>query len=350
VSTLEYIYWKPFVENAHAAQELRAIDYRVDQENAEGTFVNGYLSNTPKDYKFNWDSGFRVGLGYNFPCDKWGVVFVWTHYRTEVESRLNGSAAVELSGTTEVTNAKVPAPYFIIGDYLSPFLYSRNAEIDSKWTFQFNQVDLDFFRDFYVGPSLSLRPYAGLRSIFLSQKINVSGQYDLFTPAVGNLAYHSLNVEQRLFSEFKGFGIKGGLKSNWEFFCGLSLYGDLGLSAVYSCYTTMHRTNLIGLSDDVVIPKTAITQEIPYNFNELKVFADFAFGIEWRRPFNCDQNIFHFRLGWEHHMLFKASHFNSLANDQLLFDNSRRPGGTRFATSDGDISLYGFVFAIGVSF
>lgn len=348
VATLEYLYWKPFVENAHAAQEQQAIDYRVDHSSAQGTFANGYLANRPKDYKFNWDSGFRVGLGYNFPCDKWGMIFVWTHYRTAIDSRLNGSASIDESGSTDLLNAKIPAPYFIMGDYLEPFFYCRTAEIGSKWTFQFNQVDLDFFRDFYVGCALSLRPYAGLRSIFLAQKINVSGRYNVHPNA--DLIYKTLDIEQRLLSEFKGFGIKGGLKSNWEFFCGLSLYGDVGLSAVYSCFTTMHRSEFIGVANSLQTPKTALTHEIPYDFNELKVFADFALGLEWRRPFNCNQNVFHFRLGWEHHMLFKASHFLSLNNNQLLFENSRPPAGTRFLTSDGDISLYGFVFAIGVSF
>lgn len=348
VATLEYLYWKPFVENAHAAQVQEAIDYHFDEPGNNGTFADGFLSNRPKDYKFDWDSGFRVGLGYNFPCDKWGVIFVWTHYLTDVDARLNGSSDVRSSGNTYTVNADVPAPYFMMGDFLRPFLYSNTAQINSTWTFQLNQIDLDFFRDFYVGCALSLRPYAGLRSIFLQQKINVAADYAINPGA--NFAYKSIDIDQRLFSEFKGFGIKGGLKSNWEFFCGLSLYGDVGLSAIYSCFKTMHRTDIIGITVAPAPPKTALTLELPYDFNELKVFADFALGLEWMRPFNCNRNIFHFRLGWEHHMLFKASHFLSLANDQLLFDNDQPPTGARFLTSDGDISLYGFVFAAGISF
>ncbi len=348
VGTLEYLYWKPFVENAHVTQVLEAHNFRFDSDT--GAYTSGKLTNRPKDYKFEWDGGFRVGLGYNFPCDKWGIALIWTHYQTEFSSLFQGSGCTQGS---EGIDAAVPAPYFLVGDLLRPFLYATSARLESKWNFQFNQIDLDFFRDFYVGCSLSLRPYAGLRAIFVKQKIKSCAEYTF--PDNGIVAFfRDIKVNQRLMSEFKGVGINGGMKSNWEFFCGLSLYGDIGLSAIYSAYTTDAQLDYLGLPLDAG-EKSALSTSVPYDFELLKVFADFALGIEWREPFNCCQNVFHLRLGWEHHMLFKASYFNSIANDQLLYDQTfsgvtQPPTGARFATSDGDISLYGFVFAIGVSF
>ena len=123
VATIEYLYWKPFVENAHAAQLLVAENYTLSETN-----VTGKLTNMPVDPHFNWKSGFRLGIGYNFPCDKWGVAFIWTHYMTMVDTFLNGNATVTnpVSGTY-VVNGENPAPYFITGDYLRPFSIPLSA-------------------------------------------------------------------------------------------------------------------------------------------------------------------------------------------------------------------------------
>ena len=184
-----------------------------------------------------------------------------------------------------------------------------------------------------------MRPYVGLRTLFIRQTINSSGNYTLSNAAIS--PFTSFETEQRLKSGCRGVGLLAGLKTNWEFYCDVSLYGDFSLSAVYSSFKTENISTLIGVPFDASDQLTALTHEIPYNFQDLKVFADLSLGLEWRHSFNCDQNVFHLRFGWEHHLLFKTSNFFSITNGELFIIDDELPSGTRFEQSCGDISLYG---------
>ena len=228
-----------------------------------------------KDYNFNWDSGFRIGLGYGFPCDTWGLALVWTHYRTDAFFSDSGFSSVGELGSAEIIDGiQMPVPNFISGLLTAGLISFQNGFLETKWDFQFNQVDLDFFRNFYVGRALSLKPYVGLRALYLKNRINSHADYEGKYPAVATVFFPatSIVIDQCLVSDFKSFGLKGGLETYWEVMCGLGIYGNVGLSLLYAHYETNQKLDYI--PNDTTNPtsgKQIINARTPYNYNCLKL-------------------------------------------------------------------------------
>lgn len=330
---IDYLYWKPFVENAQPC-----LLYNVDKipGNPNAAYTINPVSR-PKDFHYDWDSGFRVALGYGFPCDKWGLALSWSHFRTDAKFAENGSTTSHQDGS--FTDVKVPLPGFFNGPLSSILQLLGHSSLSSKWEFQFNQIDLDFFRDFYVGCSLSIKPYVGLRALIVNNTIKTISEYDDAAPTI-----LQANIAQNLRSNFKAFGLKGGLESFWEVMCGLGVYGNVGASIIYANYDTSNKTYISQLT----LSSERLHQNIetPYKFQTLKMMSDLAIGVQWREPINCNQNLFVIKAGWEHHMILQGSQFQTILTGQSA-GSIAPPSPYVFA---GDISLYGFVFSIGLSF
>ena len=337
---IEYIYWKPYVDNAQAADLLTADS--VPTHGFQHNTTN--YTSTPQDFRFDWDSGFRVGLGYGFPEDKWGLSLTWTHYRTDACFDASGFGTYS-SGSSLQTNVKVPLPGFLDSGFVSFLVGAQDANVVSKWNFQFNQVDLDFFRDFYVGCSLSIKPYVGLRALFLKQTVNALSQYTIvdedYIEDLGNVTY-----AQYLRSDFKSFGLKAGLESYWEVVCGLGIYGNLGTSLLYAHYKTDHQLQY----RDEYSTGNRINAELPFQFNTLKLTSDLAIGIEWRKPVNCNQNLIVVKGGWEHHQILNGSQFRNVGRLNYTDEDDSFFTFPKSAPTNGNISLYGFVFSVALSF
>ena len=343
---LEYLYWKPFVNNAQAADIFIADNIPI---NVPMT-ANSHFTTLSQDFKYDWDSGFRVGLGYGFPCDKWGLSLTWTHYRTDAYYEANGFGSyTAFSGKELAENVNIPIPGFLGSNYTGVLIGADTGIVTSKWDFQLNQLDLDFFRDFYVGCSLSIKPYVGLRALILKQGINSISQYTF----PGNENYEgyitSASISQILRSDFKSFGLKAGLESYWEVVCGLGVYGNLGTSILYTHYKTDHQLQWRIVSDDLSF-NTRVSSELPYDFNTLKMTGDLSIGIEWRKPINCNQNLIIVKGGWEHHIILNGSELRRSERDNLILEDTVIPAATRGVSTNGNISLYGFAFSVALAF
>ncbi len=341
---ISYLYWKPYIENAHAA-EVVSTDRIVASSDQPNATLGGATRTENKDFKFDWDSGFRVGLGIGFPCDKWGIAVNWTHYRTDASYSDRGNSTITSDGNnTLITNAKIPLPGFYNDQSIRVgAITQQSSELDSDWDFQFNVVDLDLFRNYYVGCSLAIKPYVGLRALFLKSQIDSFAQYEGSSDEafLGNL-----KIAQHLRSDFKGVGLKGGVDSFYELMCGLGIYGDIGAAVIYGNYDLKHRAlTIAGPISDQDNQTYVAENELPFCYDTLRLMTDLKIGLEWRETFNCNQNMVIIKAGWEHHLLVNGSQF------QTLESSGGTPGVPPPAKqTGGDLSLYGFVFSIGVSF
>lgn len=347
---LEYLYWKPFVEHAHPCTLITSDRINVGIPISQAS--SSHTTSRNKDFRFDWDSGFRVGLGYGFPCDKWGLALTWTHYRTDAFFSESGFGSFD---TDEgfVKDVKMPIPGFISSDQTGLLIGFQTGSLAAKWNFQFNQVDLDFFRDFYVGCSLSLKPYVGLRALILKNTIDSYAQYQVADQDISNFGFpfNQSTFSQRLRSDLKSFGLKGGLESFWEVTCGLGVYGNVGASLIYANYETENKTQISGTTIDNGGLKVTGDVETPYWFQTLKMMSDLSIGIQWRQAINCNQNLVVIKAGWEHHMLLQGSQFQTITADRFTAVGGANAFSVQRAVANsGDISLYGFVFSVGFSF
>lgn len=330
--SLEFLYWRPFIENNTAAQVLILDGYSRTREINNSS----HFTCVQKDFKYDWDSGFRVGIGYSFPCDRWGVNLAWTHYLTDASFTDEGFIKSTVVGFNTFFTGAMPFPSNLDASELIDIIFSEeNGSLAAKWHFQFNQIDLDIARQFYVGCALSVKPYLGLRMLLVKNRQFTEASYETFRlrDPSQDRAYNL-----KLWSDFKGLGLKAGLECHYELFCGLGIYGNADSALLFTEY---HINNTL----DRVMPASNKHRhfnrhEAPFSYHALRFMTDLALGIEWREPINCNQSLLVLKAGWEHHLIVGGHRFNKT---DTVFN-----GITNHVS--GDISLYGLVFSIGLSF
>ena len=163
-----------------------------DSTQVTNTIENGILisrlTGKAREPDFNWDSGFRMGVGYefaNYPSD---IGVYWTHYNPHADHDHH--------------------------DY---------------WNIDFNVVDVRYgwASPWLVDCTMNsiLTPFGGLRCTRINQKI-----FSRFVSSEDGAL--TLSTE-RSREEFLGIGPLLGIEGDWGIRCGFSLYGNLAVAILY---------------------------------------------------------------------------------------------------------------------
>lgn len=335
-----YLYWKPYQDNNAWTNTITPKD-SLDSSFADiGAFYsNNQIEGTSKDVKYDWDSGFRVFFGVDLPCHYWSLGATWTHFDTDVKGEQN-------------LNQGILVPSFMKN---FPFSFpSINADTkyisegSALWKLRFNQLDFDLKRTYLLGHGITITPYVGLKSLFLQQRYSIEYQMNFSDESDDRGAIYFQNYKQTLGSEFKSFGLKAGLKSNYELFCGLGLFGDFSLASVFGNMTSSTQFTPYVLDEDSQI-QPGSSYHLKQDQDCLKTLLDVSFGLEWRTLYDCQDNLFYLRFGWEHHTLFDQNNF---MNIDFIFPSG--VGATSAiinkGVQGGNLYLYGWTLSLGVHF
>jgi len=178
---------------------------------------------------YDWDPGFRVGLGYNSCYDGWDLYTYWTRFHNKSsqtlrnydfsdESSMLAILLPVLNIDINLLNAGQPT----LG---TPEIGYCKATVD----IDYDTADLLLDRDFFIGKSLALKPFFGLKALFLKQKFFV--RYADPDPANnwGPLMPYDIKLENK----YWGVGPKIGLNTNWYLIKELKLFANLAADLVY---------------------------------------------------------------------------------------------------------------------
>ena len=325
----DFLYWRPSVEGNTFARSVDVIP--------SGT---GDVSSIHyQDYDYEWRAGFRLGLDAILPCDTWTTSLDWTHF----DHKESGSAASALP--TE----SISLPYLYADNFFNFGTVSVNSStVNATWHVKLDVLDFVLSREFYTGCSVTLRPWAGVRALFLQQKVNGSSAISVnFTG--GGTDFSTLSTAgttAALSSSFDGVGAVAGLSSTWTVVCDFGFYGDVSASLLYG----RSKSNLNGSYSNALflppIPFRPIGINWEHNTNALKANLDAAFGVQWRHSFDSFISSMTLRAGWEGHIYFSQ---NTLPQIKSVV-----PGGPETINFDtqsyGDISFQGLVVSAAFSF
>jgi len=317
----EWLYMKPAVDENYFSEKT-----------VYAPGASGCISRQAPN--LNWDSGFRVNLGFNLPCDQWALnvsyLYFWTT-ASHSDAFANNFPVINPGETVPLAGGIVPVLFNNVSEF-----FNGDYSTAGHWKWQFNQLDIDFSRISMINRSITLTPRAGFRFIWSEQQLNTAFAF--------SGAGDSLQVGTYNKNRIDGFGIKFGLDSTWDIgFCGLSLYGNFDYSVLLSC---------VSLRQDLFLAQTVaasspLTQDLTFKSNprSLKQMATLAFGLQWVKDFNCDSSFLIVKAGWEYIFL---SGFNMLiARDasgfvleDFLDSTAVMPVSHTFR---GDMGLYGLV-------
>lgn len=239
---------------------------------------------------FNWDWGFRIGLGGNTSRDGWDIDLYWTRIRNQTNNHAHGTSSKEIQEFWTTAASAEP-----LGTFTKASAHGHTL---------LNQIDLELGREFYVGKFLTTRPFFGLRYSWIHQKYHAK-----YTGSVDEFA--------KLRSRFWGFGFAAGLDTNWWLGNGFSIYGDSDISVVFGKFNVHEK----GTLDDSTI-WTASNKT-----NAGRPIFDIGIGFQYRDTF-CDESFaLTARAGYEYHLYFNQNMFIQVNNGSSTFENFNPLGG-----------------------
>lgn len=164
---------------------------------ANGTFtniknLNFYDQVDVATAAFDWNYGFRAGVGYTMEHDRWDTQLYWSWFRTEAESAVPSIHSLINTVYLEFDGS------FLNGDQ---FL-GKGARIN--WNLLYNMIDWELGRNCSISKALCLRPFIGLKGGWIHQTLDA--KIDLVS-FVGT---------ENLQNRFWGIGPSGGVNTQWE--------------------------------------------------------------------------------------------------------------------------------------
>lgn len=237
-----------------------------------------------RDVRFGWDPGFRVGVGYGMRHDQWDTQFYYTWFHTQGNDRVSSRPGSIFS--SYIGNFYVDNP---TGVGISGISYQRASV---HWRIQFDLLDWELGRSFWISKALSIRPFVGLKGGWIHQSIHTKWQTPSPPPGIVLIDFNT--ARENLKNHFGGVGPCGGLDTKWDLFVrpnhALSLFGDVSGALLWGhwSFSDVYHNDI---GQEVVI-KTA-------SFNSGASMLRTMIGCEWdvflsRRRFHLST-----KLGYE---------------------------------------------------
>lgn len=248
VLTGEYLYWKA---------EQTGMTYAIGLDNlTDNTTITDFHQH------FDWSSAFRIGVGYDFPCNCFGLNFSWTRYH----SNFSGSDSAPFIIATEVLSNNLP---FLIGGT------SNGGRASSAWHLNFDMLDLDFGSCLFANNWFTFSPYIGVKGGWIYQKQEII--YDNFRiDGVGDL----VNVVVDECNHFSGAGPKFGFSGDFRICNNFTLFSNFSTALLYGHANNPNHAEITG--------GALGSPAFRYSQNKLLPTLQMLMGLNWQtRCFDC---------------------------------------------------------------
>ena len=299
--TADWLIWQ-----AHENGTGYAVKTKAEQPSATALY-----NSSIKNLHFDWDSGFRIGLGYNLPHDGWDVVAGWTWFQTNASGHVNkGNGAVLSANPYDLAELSIDG-------------YTSSS---SHLNLKLNMIDLDLGREFFVSKWMTLRPFMGLRTGWINQKLKSNYNGPIPTSSVSELNSYARN-------NYWGLGLHSGLDSEWGLGAGFSLYGNAACSILNGFFQVsdyLYSEFRSGTHNDHITNSDS--------FRIGRVIGELAMGVRWDTMFANDHCHFSIQGGWEQLMFFGQ-------NQMKHFYGSFLSNAGAYFANQGDLTFQGWTLS-----
>lgn len=241
--------------------------------------------------EFKWKPAFRLGMGFNFSSQDWGLSVHWFQHHFKNTGSVSGGVAV---GPDD------PRPTVVLLALKTGLFEGSGSLYQSKgetiWKVANDLIDFDLSRLIDLSSvSLSIKPVVGLRAGRISQRVN-----NIFHRIVsGTDTSHLINITNL----FRGIGLKIGLEPLFHFNQGFGLYGKTHLSILQGNFKTSYQEILN------IPPGNNETQMTVHdNFHTNAEIFDIEAGFSWQYSFTSGAE-FIARLGYQHQSFYRQYQF-----------------------------------------
>ncbi|MFV0397771.1 MAG: Lpg1974 family pore-forming outer membrane protein [Bacteroidales bacterium] len=286
--------------------------WQVDSSNYDFINILTYNSTSSENFSENnsvehdlnqkmpWNSGFRVGFGFDLPCWGMDVKATWTDFHSSGTKKL---VATQPSDSSTVS-------------YTRPFLdgslqlsSSMTAELIAKQkvSFDFDPVNLEFGKWIsFECLSIAFRPHIGLQYLQYQDRRKFDDTIAMTNEGMSLTGAGYSKMEQK----FQGFGARGGFDVRMPLFCDFSLVGSVAASIDWG------RNNLRYTGEDDFVSSQGSGEEsqsinryrLSSHYHSSQTLVDLGVGFRWETCL-CDSYDVALEVLWEQHQLINGSKF-----------------------------------------
>ena len=285
--TAEFIYWKAVQENIH---------YAFNGVNPTFPPSGDPDSGSVKSPDFDFEPGFKLGFGLRFMHDGWDLYGNWTWL-----SEFEGDGRVEEDEDSAAYTLLSSIDYEASDDVRTGGHYNDSTQFHFakgrvEWSMQFNALDLELGRNFYISRYLTLRPHFGLKFGWIDQDYTVR----LKDTALGAESDAKTEIDQ----DFFGVGIRTGLDTVWYFTKHWGLYGEFAFAALWSDFDTDREDTFAAPG----IPKAEVA-DYERHLQTLTEVLELGLGFRYDTTFFVGDYAFYLQAGWEEQIWFNQNQF-----------------------------------------
>lgn len=318
-ANVEFLYW--YATESHLSYGLESVIQLQDQ-------FGGILVQAPQKYKFidsKWDPGFRVGLGWNSECDGWDLYLNYSWLRNSVRNK----ASTPITGMSPGENDRLLTNPWVNGSFINSF-----SSIAAKWRFQWNSIDLEIGRKYWLSSCFNLRPYGGLRGAWWKTNFQTTSIYEF------NDTVFEIDYSDKFQNKTWGVGFLGGLQPTWYFCCNFALYSNFDFALIWGEQEESKKERYVSTGAVVQSTNTDFTNSSSGRFSQMTPIFDLGIGLRWEDTWCCDRYRTTLDLGWEHHIyLDQNERYKTI--DQS-FTTTTTPVQQKFGSYIGESGNIGF--------
>lgn len=278
-----------------------------------------------KQINFDTSVGFTVGLGFNFNFDGWDIQANYAHLDS------GGSASASTNCTGHIIPLRSATCPFPEDDQQQSSYWANYAK--SNYDIDYNTVDLQIGRCYFLSSALSMRPSFGVKAAFIDLKqitryCGGSGDNDDVFCDVQMIALGLDTLRVLETSDFSGIGPQAALQSKWALGKGFSLFADAVGALLYG-YFDVDRNESLSSDETSSIDLSA-------NTHKMVPMAQLQSGFAYDIFFDDDHQHLGFRLGYDIQYYWRVNQMIEIYNPSTL----------KMDRYSEDFSLHGLLFDI----
>ncbi len=274
----DFIWWQTYIDGMEYAYTGVADNgYAV----AAGSSTGNGKAMVPE---FKFAPGLKAGLGWHFDHDGWDMQAGWTLLSSNSEQ--NSISTFANSGTGMRSVQEV-----VLNNGVSETISLSDAS--SKWKQNFNVIDLELGRDFFLSRYLTMRPHFGFKSAWIHETttntfVAATGTVNTAAPASTLTSYVLENYEHMW-----GIGIRGGLDTGWHLNKNWMFYGDLAFTNLWGVFhKSAEGTNYSSTG-------SSKTLDVDQEYHTIIPVIEAGFGLSYINWFSNNRVRYECRFGWE---------------------------------------------------
>ncbi len=280
------------------------------------------------EISFDWDWGFRVGLGVILPEEMWGLNLIYTRFKTS---------------DNKGNEKDWPEGFMGLTGYLTPALKAT-----SDYEISYNSIDAEFGRSYYISANLNFLPFVGLKNSWIDQ---TQLSHYLINLRQNDLISFDSNLKDKC--DYWGIGPKIGVYANWFMASGIHFTFKTSGSLLYGNYdvTDNYIAEEVREADDQNITNSS-SVFLKGNTSLLSPYVDMSIGLGYQGYVYRDKLQLRVSLSyeveyyWRQNEMLKAN--GSLKNTYTNLPDSISKVG--FQRTSEDLTFYGVTFLLGLSF